>query len=495
MSSTRPHIVLIMADQLRRDCIGSLGPGFATTPNLDALLQESVSFDNAYNSCPLCVPTRTSMYTGMWPHSTGVIVNKGQIPEEYEHAILRSEYETLYERLAEFGYGINHVGVHHCHADRPVQERVDPVIFEAGEAWARRAGELGLAPSMYYAYAMDHVRRNSVPTPNYRNGVPVPAFFPTPRAGMVYDGRPEDTIDGFWADLAVGHIQKLDFSQPQFLETLFWAPHPPHLVPEPYASMYPPGNIPLPDSVGTWYDGQPGTLLLQTCGYLGSCANLEDFRVAWSRYLGLVTFVDHCIGKVVDALKSRGIWDDSLVIFCADHGEMLGSHRLWEKHCHYEEAAHIPLCVKPPAGGVKEPPHSRGEDPPEPQRRSQLAGHIDVAPTICDYAGIPRAPAYQGTSLRPVVEDSQVVIREELCMEYNGDHGRGPHTRAIVGRRAGSLYKLIHTVGDKEELYDLSADPEETTSLIDHGQFQHIVTELRNALKAWGRETGDFIEI
>lgn len=188
------------------------------------------------------------------------------------------------------------------------------------------------------------------------------------------------------------------------------------------------------------------------------------------------------MGRVITALKKKGIWEDSLVIFMQDHGEMLGSHALTQKHCHYEEAAHVPLMIKPPGGELV-------------GRRSQLASHIDLADTLCDYANIPRLPESEGRSLRAVVDGLDTDWRTEVFMEYNGDWGRSTPTRAIVADTPVGHFKYIYNFGDKDELYDLNADPRETCSLIGSADHQALRFDLRARLAAWMRETDDYLTI
>ena len=210
----------------------------------------------------------------------------------------------------------------------------------------------------------------------------------------------------------------------------------------------------------------------------------EQWRPVWSAYLGLVTMVDDCVGIVIDALKDRGLWDDALVIFMQDHGENLGCHSLFQKHCAYEESCRIPMLMKPPRGGFI----SIG-------RRHELVGHVDYADTICDYGDLDRLPGSQGRSMRPLIEGATIDWRDTTFIEYNGDHGRNTPIRAVVADVDGATFKYIYNHGDKDELYHLEADPMETTSLTGSEDHSAIKAKLRERLGAWMRETGDFVEM
>ena len=229
--------------------------------------------------------------------------------------------------------------------------------------------------------------------------------------------------------------------------------------------------------MGRWYEGMPPTYLLGTGGFRGSQVLRDDWRRTWAGYFGLVTMVDDCIGRMVQALKDKGVWDDSLVVFTQDHGESLGCHAMFQKMTMYEESAHIPLLIKPPHGGGG--------------RRAQRVGHVDIAPTICDYAGAAPPAGTWGSSLRPPMEDASAPWREATFSEFNGDHGRAYPVRAVMAGR----WKYVHHFAAKDELYDLEEDPAETRSLIDTPEHRERCETMLQMLKDWMRETDDVLDI
>ncbi|MHC5057210.1 MAG: sulfatase family protein [Planctomycetota bacterium] len=469
---TRPHIVFIMADHLRRDCISCYGDVAVRTPNLDELARESVVFDGAYCAAPLCTPTRSSMYTGKWPHTHGAIVNgHGFRPG----GIVSPGHGTLYEALDRAGYSITQMGVQHLQTEPKLEQRVPR---------ARILGRMG-----YDEYARDRnircspdVEAQAVPNVEFRDGRPVVAHRPQARKTL-FPHPADDYLDVYWSRRMAAEIAALDPAETQYIEALFWAPHPPLDVPEPYYSMYPEGDIDLPDTVGRWQPGQPATLLFQSCGMMGLGRTREEYREGWSAYMGLVTMVDECIGRVVQALKDRGIWDEALVVFVQDHGDLMGCHHLTQKHCFYEEAAHLPMLVKPPrSAGVA------------PGRRGGLVSAIDYCPTVCDYAGAEPPEGVQGASWRRLVDDADAPWRDAVFMEYSGDQGRNDMPmRAIVAEADGAVWKYTYTHNDVDELYNLTTDPMEKDSLAQSEGDRPVLLELRRRLAAWMRDTGDFV--
>ena len=420
-------------------------------------------------------PSRPSRHASAVQYPVpSIIVNGHSYPEERPFGTVGPEHRTVYEALDETGYGIMHVGVQHCKTNPPLNERVPGAYIAGGPEWGEYIKDRGVNVEM------PEVKESSVPNIEWAGGRPVLARRPQARK-FRFPQPAEDFMDVFWSRLAAERIADLDVSRPQYIEALFWAPHPPLYLPEPYYSMYPPEKIELPETVGRWYDGQPASLLVQSCGQMGLGRTREEYREGWSAYLGLVTMVDDCIGKVVRALKDKGVWDDALVVFTQDHGDLMGCHHLTQKHCFYEEAAHLPLLVKPPGGGTG--------------HRSHLASAIDYCPTICDYAGAELPAGVQGRSWRPAIESPGAPWRDRIFMEYNGDQGRNIPMRGTVAEVDGRTWKYIYTEGDVDELYDLTADPQEKESLVDSEEHQSLRKQLRASVAEWLRETDDFVEI
>ncbi|MFO7898463.1 MAG: sulfatase-like hydrolase/transferase [Planctomycetota bacterium] len=462
------HVVLLMADQQRRDTIAAYGSPYGATPNLDAFAEEATVFDRAYCACPLCVPTRTAMYTGRYPHRNGVIVN-GWTPVEKPYAQLREDVPTLYEQLAGAGYQVTHVGVDHCRSIPPIQERVPGMTYVANEHHRRYLAEQGLdAPDTSWTKA---------PSCDFDEGRPIMFPYTTSRTGA-WPHEAEHFKDFFWAREAERIIAGLDPGRPQFIETLFWAPHVPLVAPEPYASMFEPKDIELPETCGVWCDGQPATLCHHLPGQFGAMRLREQWREPWAVYLGLCRLVDEAIGRVIAALKRRGIWDDALVIFALDHGEMMGSHACFQKMCMYEEATHIPLVIKPPGGRAV-------------ARVAGLASPVDIGPTISDALGIDPLPDGDGVSLVPMLEGDAESVRDELFIEFNGNSGRGYESRALVRGH----WKYVYTRGDRDELYDLDADPAETVNRGDDPVCADTRAALRARLAEIMRANGDHVTI
>jgi arylsulfatase A-like enzyme len=468
----RPHLIVLMTDQHRFDSLGAYGDHQCDTPNLDALAEESVIFDRHYTSCPLCVPARTSLATGMWPSRTGVIVNYW-IPEEARYGTLRPQFRTLYERFAESGYRVAQIGVQHVNCDPPLPQRVPGGLFVGHDQYRQYMAEKGLALPSDKPYR--------APCPDFVNGNMVAAEYTTPKTG-IWPHAPEHYYDQWIARQTVEFLEQADPDQPLLLFANCWSPHCPLWLPQPYAGMYDPAGIDLPANVGQWYPGQSAMQLVNLPGFMGAAVSLDDWRKAWAIYLVMETMVEKSLGQIIAALKRRGFWDDALVIFSPDHGEMLGAHRMWQKMCMYEESIRTPTFIKPP----------RMDRSPAAGRVTGLTSHVDLMNTMYDYAGIGIDGASDGLSLRPLIEGSAAKIRDEVFSEFNGNAGRGSFSRAIITDRYKFVYCRMQTYTRAEyELYDRQADPLESRNLAADPAHRSIRADLAHRLARWMASTGD----
>ncbi len=468
----QPHVIVLMTDQHRFDTLGAYGDRQCQTPSLDALAAESVVFDRHYTSCPLCVPARTSLATGRWPSKIGVIVNYW-IPQEDRYGTLGSRYETLYERFAREGYRVAQIGVQHVNCEPKLPQRVPGGLFLDATEYKQYMAAQGLTlPS-------DKPFRS--PCPDFVDGHMVAAEYTTPKTG-VWPHAPEHYYDQWIARRTVEFVERADPDQPLLLFANCWSPHCPLWVPEPYASMYDPAALDLPGNVGQWYPGQSAMQLVNLPGFLGASVGMEEWRRAWATYLGMVTLVDKSVGQIIDSLKRREFWDDALVIFSPDHGEMLGSHRMWQKMCMYEESVRTPMFIKAP----------RMDGSRAGARAGGLTSHVDFMNTMFDYAAIGVDTGADGVSLRPLVEGTASKVRDEVFSEFSGNAGRGSYSRAIITDRYKFIYCRTQTYTQAEyELYDRQADPLETKNLAADPACRAVRDDLARRLAKWMESTGD----
>jgi len=239
--------------------------------------------------------------------------------------------------------------------------------------------------------------------------------------------------------------------------------------------MVDPSQVVCPPTVGRWYGGMPVMQLANIPGQLGVHATIEQWHLVWAVYLGMVAMMDKCVGKVLAALDHAGMFEDTAIAFTSDHGDMLGSHSLYQKMVLYDEVARVPMLLKMPGQTTI-------------RRVTELTNHLDVVATLLDIAGAEPFEQSPGKSLRPIAEGvPNHEPRPYTFAGYDGNAGRSFAHR--MARNA--THKLIHNVGDRNELYDMIEDPYEKRNLAKKDEVQDVREELRDALNAWMDEVED----
>ncbi|UQZ83801.1 Arylsulfatase [Paenibacillus konkukensis] len=466
----KPNVVIIMADQLRWDALGG-----EYTPNINQLKEESVTFDRAYCASPLCVPARGAFFTGKYPNVTGSLINPWT-PQEKEHGMVRPDHEHWY-RLIEEEWDSWHTGKQHLFTEPKLEHSADSKthwlqLEQRYEAFLKQNGKKkpggpafqGLVPELAYG-RVTRKRKYSIPT-----------------VGR-YDEELDFFYDGFILNDSLEAIRGRDRSKPFALNAMFLAPHPPLDIPEPWYSLV--KEAKLPDNVGVWADNQSPLQLYNLTGMLGTSYTREEWERIWRVYLGLVALLDHCVGRLVAELKREGLYDNTLIVFASDHGEMLGSHRLWQKMCMYEESVKTPLYIKFP-----------GDFTPAVKQSGELVSSVDVLPTLCDFLGLETPQGVSGVSLMPLITGEQErLARERIFIQFDGNGARSNFQRCVME----GDHKLIADIFKDEifiELYDLKQDPQEMNNLAfrsdEHGG---RIESLLGSLRDYMRSTNDLLDL
>lgn len=471
-----PSILWIMADQLRRDCVGAYGSRGVRTPNLDSLAAEGITFDRFYATCPLCAPARSSLHTGRYVHSCGALVNGFSQLGDREAGSLNPDEVTVDEILASQGYHIGHVGVDHVRTDPPLRQKVPFTKFVSIPEYNAYCAERGLElPSK-------EPHQKAVPT---RFGEEIREFqFSAPNPGR-HPFAPEDYLDVYYARQAADFIADAPDDRPWALFCFLWLPHPPFVIPEPYFSMYGPHDVDPPPNLMAPQTGKPEVHLSHLPGQIGADPSREEWLETWAAYVGCVALLDDCIGMVLRALEEKGVAEDTLIVFHPDHGEMLGAHRYFQKMVCYEESIRLPLIVRPP--------RSADSAWRQGSRRGQLCSQIDIAPTLLDHAGLGIPERMQGRSLAPMIEASDAPGADAVFCEYNGNLvvDETLFQRAVTTER----FKYIWNHGGFVELYDLEEDPYEMANRAGQPAYKPAEQELRAHLRQWMQGTDDIVSV
>ena len=339
------HILMLFTDQQRWDTIGALGNPAMQTPHLDALARESTVFEQCYTPSPVCVPARLSMFAGQYPARTGCNNNNA-------HTVYQGE--GFYSRITKADYQSCAVGkMHH------LVDPYGPMGFE------RRVTQEELSDPRddYTRFILE----NHPQVFDY-HGMRSEMYY-VPQISPL---SPEDHPTQWIGDKSVEYIRQCGGEKPMFLVSSFIHPPPPYCPPAPWQKLYredPPP--PLVPSAGDMENLQE--LVSSRCGCERLMISFQDLLRTKNFYYACVSFVDYQVGRIIQALKDQGMYDDTLVLFSSDHGDMMGDYNALGKRTMMDSSCHIPLLIRRPGH-----PHEVRRDP---------CSLVDVAPTLLRYAG------------------------------------------------------------------------------------------------------------
>lgn len=447
-----PNVLFIMTDQHRGDAIGADptcptdtdGRRLVHTPNLDNFVDNGALFTRAYSPAPTCVPARRCLWTGQTPATNGCPT---WVTDEWDFA------NTLPERLSAAGYQTqlagkthsmptrNHFGFDHMELHGGLSKSEDDY-----RGWLERQSD-----GQYDEISHGADRNSWDPRPSH---------------------LPEHQHPTNWTtNRALDFLDKQDPTRPFFLTVSYVRPHQPFDPPQVYWDMYIDRDLPTP-SIGDWEAELVGDHISDNPNPDAWVADLPPTIIHRARagYYGSITHIDHQINRLYDALSNRNELSNTIIVFTADHGEMLGDHYYWRKSYAYEGSARVPLLVRFPAGMDYE----RG------QLIDRPVGLEDIMPTILDAVGVDIPETVEGRSLLDLVSDS---TREDWREYYHGEHGPTYHeenaTQYLVDERMKYIW---NPVTGSELLFDLEQDPGETENLVDDSEYAAEYEELSGRL-------------
>ena len=425
-SPAPPNILLLMSDQHRGDCLGAAGNAAVHTPNLDRLARGGILFRNAYSSTPTCTPARSALLTGLNPWNHGLL-GYGVVAEHYPVEMPRLLHDAGYYTLG--------MGKMHWHPQRALHGFDQTILDESGRV------ESVDFRSDYRSWFWSELPNGN---PDL-TGIDWNGFAAKPYA------LPERLHPTAWlGETAVRFLRGYNQPRPFFLKVSFERPHSPYDPPKRWWDFY---DKPLPPAQsGPWaekYRPLSDKGPAPWHGDLGPDAERDARR----GYYGAVSFVDEQVGRILDALEQRGLADNTLVLFLADHGDMLGDQHLWRKSYAYEGSARIPMILRWPSGF---PAANRGRVLHNPVEIR------DVLPTMLDACGIAPPRPLDGASLLRLARDPQAEWRRWIDLEHDVCYSASNHWNALTdGRRK----YIFHAQTGEEQFFNLETDPRELNSL------------------------------
>ncbi|QHI68834.1 sulfatase [Tichowtungia aerotolerans] len=421
-----PNVLFIAVDDLNTE-VGFLGDAHAKTPNMDRLAEQSVVFRRAYCQSPICGPSRNSLLTGRYPHHTGLY----SLDPMFRDVEALEDVVSLPQHFRKNGYWSATVGkIYHS--------KPDPESFDTNHGWM---GAFGPFPEKTI-----HLDSELPVHPYYDWG----AFL-----------EDEETADYKVAQSACGFIEKAaKTDQPFFISVGFFRPHCPMYAPQKWFDLHPLEDIvPLPDQSADLKDIPAyGKKLIRYFGRQDYNRFLRENNRAASflqAYRACVSFTDHCIGQVLDALEKSGQADNTIVVLFGDHGVQNGKKNLWYKRTLWEASTQVPLLIKPAGNSVL-------------QTVQTPVGLIDIYPTLCELAGLEQPAGLEGTSLAGLMRGEKQVRAPVLSVF-------GPDNFALRSDR----WRYIRYADGAEELYDHRNDPDERTNLALNPENASVLDEFR----------------
>ncbi len=443
----QPNIVVLIADDHRHDCLGSVDHAQLATPNLDRLADGGTQFTQAYlqgsTSGAVCMPSRAMLMTGVGLFRTFA---PGQSDPTFYP--IRDDLPLLPELLGRAGYQSHGIGKWH----------------NGREAFARGFG--GGARIMLGGMS-DH------------DAVPVHDFDPS----GVYPPEDGYEADGFsseiWADSAIEFIRQRDRERPFFMYVAFTAPHDPRTPPDRWRDPYPPEKIDLPPNFMTEHPFDLGIQEIRDEVLAERPRRDWEVRRHIAEYYGMISHLDECAGRILDALDDESLAEDTIVVYTADHGLAVGQHGLMGKQNLYDHSARIPLIVRGPGVG-------RG------QRCDSLCYQHDLNPTLLEMAGVEPLPSGDFKSLQPALRDCGAVIHEEVFGGMQLVRSRDPGTPHLRMIRRGDhkLIRTAHNGFERWQLFDIASDPAELEDLAGRPEHGALLEDLKQRL-AQARSVAD----
>ena len=451
----RKNIVLLMTDQLRGDCMGCAGHPDVKTPYLDTLASKGVRFENAYSACPSCVPARAALHTGLTQESHRRVGYADGIRWEYPH--------TMAGELTKAGYYTQCVGKMH----------VDPLRNYLGFCHV----ELHDGYLHYYRDPEIPYRENQKQADDYFHwlkqekgidcdvtdtGLECNSWVARP---WIYEEKYHPT--NWVTDRSIDFLRRRDPDMPFFLFTSYLRPHPPFDAPQCYFDMYRNKEL-TPPVVGDWCDEEAlrarGRIFDSDTGPLDP----ELVREMQIGYYACITHLDHQIGRLIQALVENKLYDDTIILFVSDHGELLGDHHLFRKSRAYQGSSRVPFLVS--GGGFR--PEKPGSV------KTDVVELRDVMPTVLEAAGVQIPDSVEGISLwnTALKESGTPEVREYL----HGEHTLGEASSHWIITR-DEKYIWYSQTGE-EQYFWIAEDPDELHNLIGSETAKERVEALRGLL-------------
>lgn len=441
MSEQAKHVLLISVDHLPQSLLGCSKRTDIMTPTLDTLASNGIVFENCYSTCPVCIPARRSLMTGLSPRSHGDRVYSDTMP--------LPSVKTMAQAFSEAGYQTYAVGKLHVYPQRNRIGFHDVMLQEEGryEFGVTDDYQIWLGEQGYAGQEFGHGMGNNT-------------YYTRPWH------LPEYTHPTTWATREmIKTIKRRDPTRPSFYYISYQFPHPPLVPLQAYLDMYQDVELEEP-YCGTWVDDSP---ILRLFKEEAESYSEKEINLARKAFFAQCTHIDHQIRMLIGTLRECNMLDDCIIGFFSDHGDMLFNHQMVAKRCFYEDSTNVPLILS-----------GKPLEQFEGHREKKLASLEDIMPTLLAACKIPVPESVEGINL----------FSEKKHKYIYGEVGEGIKATRMI---RAEQYKLIYyPYGNKLQLFDLKNDPRELTDISNNPEFSVIKGDLTETLIA--RMYGDDLQ-
>jgi arylsulfatase A-like enzyme len=462
------NILMILTDQQALHTLGTYGSTLCQTPHLDQLAKQSVVFEEAYTTSPICTPARASLQTGLYPSHHGMPTNiytNGCLVHE-----LPDHPRLLSRQLLTLGYTPGVTGKWHLGngADHRLLGGVEKPFLASSMKQGGLPTQVGYIGDDFpghggigdrYPLFLDYLKANKL---TYQVNLKQTKY---PQYGELLSGK-HTSVNHFLVDRSIFHISEMTkTNKPFFFLLNFWQPHEPYIAPSEFFKPY--QALKIPPWLSFHQDTTKFPFIHNIQRNLGNDWSYIEELI--KHYYATITHMDDEIGRLLAYLEANHLKDNTIIIFASDHGESLGVHAgMSDKGiAMFEETVHIPLIIHHPAW--------------QASRRDELISLVDVYSTILEWAGLSRGEAERdGLSLCRLFE-STPHWRETLVVESSGIDVISYSQRMI---RSGN-HKFVFHLGEMDELYDLKNDPHEMKNLAHQPEYAHVSLSMLDMLRTW----------
>ena len=464
MSNTQPNIIFIITDQQRYDTICGLGCSYVDTPNLDRLIKEGTHFTNCHVAGASCVPSRASLFTGFYPHTTGILKNA----DLWRHGWM--------ELFKESGYHTVNIGKMHTW----------PLNTPAGfnERYNVENKDRFLE-GRYYFDEWDRALAANGMTKQQRETYRARVDYKYSLGAFDWEMPERLHSDMFVGGMASWWVDSYPTTEPLFLQVGFPGPHPPYDPTTEYSADYMDRDIPIDPVLQSDLDSQPAPFKSMRIhnaevDHDSVVHQLDPSEEARHKqrayYLANVTMIDKKVGEIIEALDRKGYLENSIIVFTSDHGDCLGDHGHSQKWTMYEQVTNVPMIVWSPgrvAAGHKV---------------DDIMQQMDIVPALLNYAGIETPEMFETKSVQAALEGRDGYVRDYVYCEQSRD-GILQDTEFMTMVRSKD-WKLVHFLGEEYgQLFDLNNDPKEIENRWDDPAVETIKREMLDHLLQWRMES------